>query len=91
MKSLQPGQAAIIGASAWPASTVKPGLRDLRIVDLPRIPMYVGRRRSDRRGPVRTLAALLPEVAAGMTGDPWSAARPGASSPSEAAGTQAGD
>jgi DNA-binding transcriptional LysR family regulator len=90
MKSLQPGQAAIIGASAWPASTVKPGLRDLRIVGLPRIPMYVGRRRSDRRCPVRTLAALLPEVAAGMTGDPWSAARPGASSPSEAAGSQAG-
>jgi DNA-binding transcriptional LysR family regulator len=89
MRALQPGQAAIIGASSWPASVVKPGLRDLRIVDLPRIPMYVGRRRSDRRGPVRTLAALLPGVAAEMTGDPWSG-RPGASSPPEVAGTHAG-
>jgi DNA-binding transcriptional LysR family regulator len=86
MKALQPGQAAIIGASTWPASSVKPGLRDLRIVDLPRIPMYVGRRRTDRRGPVRTLAALLPEVAAGMMGDPWSAARRAAPSPSQAEG-----
>ena len=86
MRALQPGQAAIIGASTWPASVVKPGLRDLRIVDLPLIPMYVGRRRSDRRGPVRTLAALLPEVAAGMMGDPWTAGRPRALSSSDAAG-----
>ena len=86
MRALQPGQAAIIGASTWPASVVKPGLRDLRIVDLPLIPMYVGRRRSDRRGPVRTLAALLPEVAARMMGDPWTAGRPRALSTSEAAG-----
>jgi DNA-binding transcriptional LysR family regulator len=87
MRALEPGQAAIIGASAWPASIVKPGLRDLRIVDLPRIPMYVGKRRSDRRGPVRTLAALLPEVATLMSGDPWSAARPGAPAPWETAVT----
>jgi LysR family transcriptional regulator, benzoate and cis,cis-muconate-responsive activator of ben and cat genes len=87
MRALEPGQAAIIGASTWPASVVKPGLRDLRIVDLPLIPMYVGRRRSDRRGPVRTLAALLPEIAAEFTGDPWSAPRPGVSARAEAAGT----
>jgi len=90
MKALQPGQAAIIGASAWPSSMVKPGLRDLRIVDLPRIPMYVGQRRSDRRDYVRMLAALLPEVAAILAGDPWSAARPGASSPSQAAAAHTG-
>jgi DNA-binding transcriptional LysR family regulator len=89
MRALQPGQAAIIGASSWPASMVRPGLRDLRIDDLARIPMYVGRRRGDHRGPVRTLAALLPEVAAGMVSDPWSAARSGVAAPSDAAGTSA--
>jgi DNA-binding transcriptional LysR family regulator len=89
MRALEPGQAAIIGASTWPASVVKPGLRDLRILDLPRIPMYVARRRRDRRGPVRTLAALLPEVAAEMTGDPWSSPHRVASSPAGAAGTHA--
>jgi DNA-binding transcriptional LysR family regulator len=89
MATLQPGQAAIIGASAWPASMVRPSLRDLRIVDLPRIPMYVGQRRVDRRGPVRALASLLPEVAAGMMGDPWNAPLRRASSPSAAAGTDA--
>lgn len=72
MEALQPGQAAIIGASAWPSWTVKPWLRDVRIVDLPLIPMYVGKRRVDRREPVRALAALLPEVAVGLKGEPWS-------------------
>ena len=90
MRALQPGQAAIIGASAWPASMVKPGLRDLRLLDLPRIPMYVAQRRSDRRGPVRTLAALLPDVAALMTGDPWSARRPDVPAPWEAVPAPAG-
>jgi len=71
IRSLHPGQAAVIGASAWPARLVKPGLRDLRILDLPRIPMYAGKRRADRREPVRSLVAVLPKVVARMRLNVW--------------------
>jgi len=71
IRTIQPGQTAVIGASVWPSSIVKPGLRDLRIVDLPPIPMHVGRRRADRREPVRTLVQLLPEVAEAMRKNRW--------------------
>jgi DNA-binding transcriptional LysR family regulator len=69
--TLQPGQAAVIGASAWPARLVKPGLRDLRILDLPRMPMYAGKRRADRREPVLTLVSMLPGIVAGMRLNVW--------------------
>ena len=63
MGRLRPGQAVVISESSWPASFLDPGLKELRISDIPPVDLYAACRRSDRRATVRSLVEILPAVA----------------------------
>lgn len=67
IEQLGPRQAAVIGASSHAASVVRPDVKELRITDLPAIPMFATRRASDRRQAVSDLVELLPSVAASIS------------------------
>ena len=63
VQGLGPGQAAVFADGSWASSGPMSGIH-LGLTGLDPIPLYAAHRRSDRRGPVRTLVALLPQVAA---------------------------
>ena len=46
-------------------STLGTGFRTVRLSDVPPVPFFLARRRSDRREAVRTLVDILPRIAAG--------------------------